>query len=55
MERLTEANGKFTYFPLREAAKFFNLDGKNVLSIEGHNANLDSSDFTLHPTLLLAE
>ncbi|MDC1206579.1 metallophosphoesterase family protein [Akkermansiaceae bacterium] len=52
---LHEANGKFTYFPLREAAKFFNLDGKNVLSIEGHNANLDSSDFTLHPTLLLAE
>ncbi len=50
-----EANGKFDYFPLGEMAKFFNLDGENILSIEGYNANLDSTDFTLHPVLLIAE
>lgn len=54
---LHEANRQFDYFPLNtlEIAKFLNSDGKNVLAIEGHNANLNSSDFSIHPTLLLSK
>ena len=48
-----EAQRKFDYFPLENAAKYLKADGKNVIAIEGHNANIKSSDFTLHPTLLL--
>ena len=50
---LHEANGTFDYFKLRDVAKLLKPGGKNVLSIEGHNANTESSDFTLHPSLLL--
>ncbi|MEN8695159.1 MAG: metallophosphoesterase [Akkermansiaceae bacterium] len=52
---LHEANGQFNYFRLRDVAKILKPGGKNTLSIEGHNANLGSSDFTLHPELLLAK
>lgn len=51
---LHEAGGKFEYFPLRDVSKFLK-PGNNVLAIEGHNANLQSSDFSLHPMLLLAK
>jgi len=52
---LHEANGQFSYFPLRGIEKILKPGEQNVLTIEGHNANIDSSDFTLHPALLLAE
>ncbi len=47
-----EANGKFQYFALKGIEKIINIGGANTLAIEGHNANIDSSDFTLHPVLL---
>ena len=50
-----EANKKFEWFPLSKKAAAAIQDGVNVLAIEGHNANLSSSDFTLHPALLLAK
>lgn len=52
---LHEADGKFDYFRLRDVAKILKPGEKNTLSIEGHNANLGSSDFTLHPELLLSK
>jgi hypothetical protein len=48
-----EADGKFEFFPLPKAAAAIAPGVTNVLAIEGHNANLTSSDFTLHPTLLI--
>ena len=47
-----EANGKFEFFSLR-GHKDLLKEGTNVLAIEGHNANLDSSDFTLHPAVII--
>ncbi len=47
-----EANRKFEFFPLAGKQELIRA-GTNVLAIEGHNANLDSSDFTLHPTVLV--
>lgn len=52
---LHEADGKFDYFPLRAIGKLAKPGQKNVLTIEGHNANLGSSDFTIHPELLLVK
>jgi len=52
---LHEANKSFQYFPLKNLGKILKPGQKNVLAIEGHNANLNSSDFTLHPTLLLGK
>ena len=46
-----EANGA-EYFSLREFAGAFKF-GKNVIAFEGHNTNLESSDFTLDPQVLL--
>jgi hypothetical protein len=40
------------YFPLTEYASAFRT-GKNVISIEGHNSTLDSSDFSLEPQVML--
>ena len=48
-----EANRKFDFFPLRGVEKIIKQGETNVLTIEGHNVNLGSSDFTLHPELLL--
>lgn len=45
----------FEYFPLKNVAKFLKPGGKNVIAIEGHNVNLNSSDFSLHPRLLIAK
>lgn len=47
-----EAKGKFELFHLASSAKFFRK-GRNVIAVEGHNVSKDSSDFTLHPKLLL--
>lgn len=51
---LHEAEARFEYFPLGDVSKFLK-PGKNVIAIEGHNANLQSSDFSLHPLLLLSK
>ena len=50
-----EANKKFEFFPLNKHALGALQDGVNILAIEGHNVKLGSSDFTLHPALLMAE
>ena len=46
-----EANGA-EFFSLTEYASAFK-EGKNVLAIEGLNTNLESSDFTLDPQVLI--
>jgi ankyrin repeat protein len=46
-----EASG-IEYFPLAPFTDALK-EGKNVIGIEGHNAKLDSSDFTLDPQLLV--
>jgi hypothetical protein len=50
-----DANKTFAYFPLKGISKILKPGQKNVLAIEGHNVNLKSSDFTLHPRLLLGK
>ncbi|MFT6863545.1 MAG: hypothetical protein ACJAVK_002106 [Akkermansiaceae bacterium] len=50
-----DANKTFEYFPLKSLSKILKPGQKNVLAIEGHNVNLTSSDFTLHPRLLLGK
>ncbi len=50
-----EATKKFEYFPLKGISKILKPGEKNVLAIEGHNANLNSTDFSLHPRLLLGK
>jgi hypothetical protein len=50
-----DANNKFEYFLLKNISKFLKPGQKNVLAIEGHNVNINSSDFTLHPRLLLGK
>lgn len=44
-------------FELFELEPFITLlkQGKNTIAIEGHNRSLNSSDFTLHPTLMMKE
>ena len=49
-----EADGKFQYWSLVGAAKHFR-PGKNVLAIRGWNDDPKSSDFSLHPQLILAK
>ena len=46
-----EANGP-EYFSLNNFAGAFKV-GKNVIALEGHNTNLESSDFTLDPQLIM--
>jgi hypothetical protein len=48
-----EASGKFKFFPLAFAADSLN-PGPNVIAIEIHNDDLDSSDLTLDPYLIIA-
>jgi 3',5'-cyclic AMP phosphodiesterase CpdA len=43
---------RFEYYPLKHAAGNLRI-GKNVLCIEGHNDEIDSSDFTLDPQVIL--
>ncbi len=45
-----EADG-YEYFPLKDAKQYL-TDDDNILSIEGHNTDAGSSDFTLDPYLL---
>lgn len=44
--------GNPEYVALSAYAGAFKI-GKNVIAIEGHNAELNSSDFTLHPQLVI--
>ena len=46
-----EANGP-EYFSLNNFAGAFKV-GRNVIALEGHNTNLESSDFTLDPQLIM--
>ena len=50
-----EAENTFDYFPLKNVTKLLKPGEKNVIAIEGHNANLKSSDFTLHPQLVIGK
>ena len=50
-----EADKKFEFFALDKKAIEALRDGINILAIEGHNVKLSSSDFSLHPALLLVE
>jgi len=50
-----EADKNFEFFPLNEKAIGTLRQGANILAIEGHNVKLGSSDFTLHPALLLTK
>ena len=52
--RTHEANRCFEVFPIRRATNALKR-GTNVLAIEGHNTNINSSDFTLHPSLVLTK
>jgi acid phosphatase type 7 len=47
------AKDKYEYFSLSHASSFLSADEPNIIAIEGHNDNLESSDFTLDPILLL--
>ena len=47
-----DAVGKFDEFALAPFASMM-TKGKNTIAIEGHNHSIDSSDLTLHPTLIL--
>lgn len=47
-----EAERTFSMFDLSPYARFLKV-GKNTIAIEGHNHAASSSDFTLHPTLIL--
>ncbi|MBK1856368.1 metallophosphoesterase family protein [Verrucomicrobiaceae bacterium 5K15] len=47
-----EANGGFELIDLSPYAGLLR-EGNNVIAIEGHNISLKSSDFTLHPALIL--
>jgi hypothetical protein len=51
-----EAALGFISFPLdKDKVKQFIKPGVNVLAVEGHNDDIDSSDFSLHPSLLLGK
>ena len=50
-----EADKKFEFFALDKKAIGVLRQGANVLAIEGHNVKPGSSDFTLHPALLLTK
>jgi len=48
-----EAKNTFEYFPFGTDAIKALEGGVNMLAIEGHNHEKESSDFTIHPTLIL--
>jgi hypothetical protein len=48
-----EAEKTFEYFPFDTNAIKALEGGVNILAIEGHNHEKKSSDFTIHPTLIL--
>ena len=45
---------KYSYLPLKDFEKYLRT-GRNVLAIEGHNANLDSPDFLIDAYLLVED
>jgi len=49
-----DANGRYDYFAFKDYEKYLK-DGVNVLAIEGHNKDLESSDFTLDPYLIVED
>jgi acid phosphatase type 7 len=49
-----DAQGRYEYFPLKDYEKYLK-DGVNALAIEGHNKDLESSDFTLDPYLIVED
>ncbi len=49
-----EAKGQFEIFALTIPPGVIK-SGLNALTIEGYNDDLDSSDFTLHPSLYLED
>jgi hypothetical protein len=49
-----EAKGVVRFFPLLDAKALFR-EGVNVIALEGHNVNLNSTDFTLDPFLVKAK
>ncbi|MBN1418902.1 MAG: lamin tail domain-containing protein, partial [Planctomycetes bacterium] len=49
-----EANGTFEAFDITAHAGLLRAGG-NVLAIQGHNASLTSTDFSLHPKLVISE
>jgi hypothetical protein len=49
-----EANRQFKFFPFTGKPGLIR-EGTNILAIEGHNANLDSSDLTLHPSVIIKQ
>jgi hypothetical protein len=49
-----DATGRFSYYPLKDFEKHLK-DGVNVLAIEGHNASINSNDFTLDPYLVVED
>jgi hypothetical protein len=49
-----DAGGKYYYFAFKDFEKYLR-DGVNVIAIEGHNKDLESSDFTLDPYLILED
>ncbi|MCB1098580.1 MAG: metallophosphoesterase [Verrucomicrobiae bacterium] len=48
-----EKKDKYDYFSLAHARHLLSSDGPNIIAIEGHNVDLQSSDFTIDPILLL--
>ncbi|MGB0143345.1 MAG: metallophosphoesterase [Akkermansiaceae bacterium] len=50
-----EAGGKFEFIPLKIPDGLLQPGDLNVLAIEGHNVKKTSSDFTLHPALLMSK
>ena len=53
LEVISHEANRPEYFPLAPFSKFFK-EGQNVIAIEGHNIDLQSTDFSLDPYLLLA-
>lgn len=47
-----EAENKFELFEFSSFSHLFKK-GKNTIAVEGHNRGKDSTDFTLHPALIL--
>jgi hypothetical protein len=52
--RSRDAQGRYNYFALKDYEKYLK-DGINVLAIEGHNKEADSTDFTLDPYLIVED
>lgn len=49
-----DASGRYSYYPLKDYEKHLK-DGPNIFAIEGHNASINSHDFTLDPFLIIED